>query len=71
VLAGGSFKRGYAHGTTDASGMAPATEPCTPDDVSATVFSCLGIDPHHELMTASGRPIQLYREGKVVKKLLA
>ena len=33
VLAGGGFKRGYAHGTTDAQGMAPATEPCTPDDV--------------------------------------
>ena len=27
VLAGGGFKRGYAHGTTDAQGMAPATEP--------------------------------------------
>ena len=47
VLAGGGFKRGYAHGTTDASGMAPATEPCTPDDVAATIFHQLGIDPHH------------------------
>ena len=46
VLAGGGFKRGYAHGTTDAQGMAPATEPCTPDDVSSTIFHCLGIDPH-------------------------
>jgi uncharacterized protein (DUF1501 family) len=71
VLAGGGFKRGYAHGTTDVNGMAPATEACTPDDVSATLFSCLGIDPHHELMTGSGRPIQLFREGKVLNKLLA
>jgi hypothetical protein len=70
LLAGGGLKRGYAHGTTDANGMAPATEPCTPDDVSATLFSCLGIDPHHELNTASGRPIQLFREGKVIRKLL-
>src|SRR5207248_3051760 len=36
VLAGGGFKKGYAHGTTDAQGMAAANEPCTPDDVSAT-----------------------------------
>jgi hypothetical protein len=71
VLAGGGFKRGYAHGTTDANGMAPSTEPVTPDDVSATMFQCLGIDPHTELMTASGRPIQLFREGKVIHKLLA
>jgi uncharacterized protein (DUF1501 family) len=71
VLAGGGFKRGYAHGTTDAQGMAPATEPCTPDDVAATVFSALGIDPHSELQTPTGRPIQLFREGKIVEKLLA
>jgi hypothetical protein len=71
VLAGGGFRRGYAHGSTDAQGMAPATEPCTPDDVSATLFHCLGIDPHTELMTPTGRPVQLFREGKVVDKLLA
>ena len=71
VLAGGGFKHGYAHGTTDAHGMAPAIDPCTPDDLSATIFHCLGIDPHTELMTAGGRPIQLFREGRVVDKLLA
>jgi hypothetical protein len=71
VLAGGGFKCGYAHGSTDSQGMAPATEPCTPDDVSATLFHCLGIDPHLELMTSTGRPIQLFREGRVVDKLLA
>jgi hypothetical protein len=71
VLAGGGFKRGYAHGTTDASGMAPATDPVTPDDVSASIFHNLGIDPHTELQTATGRPIQLYREGKVIEKALA
>jgi len=71
VLAGGGFKRGYAHGTTDASGMAPATDPCTPDDLAATIFKQLGIDPHLELTTPTGRPVQLFREGKVVEKLLA
>jgi uncharacterized protein (DUF1501 family) len=70
VLAGGGIKRGYAHGTTDAQGMAPATEPCSPDDVAATVFHCLGIDPHKELQTPTGRPVQLFREGKVIEKLL-
>lgn len=71
VLAGGGIKRGYAHGTTDSQGMAPATEPCTPDDLASTIFQCLGVNPHHELTTTSGRPIQLFREGKVVEKLLA
>lgn len=71
VLAGGGIKKGYGHGTTDSQGMAPATEPVTPDDLSATIFQCLGIDPYTELMTSTGRPIQLFREGKVVEKLLA
>lgn len=71
VLAGGGFKAGYAHGATDGQGMAPTVDACTPDDVSATIFHCLGLDPHQELMTPTGRPIQLFREGKVVEKLLA
>ncbi len=70
VLAGGGFRRGYAHGTTDTSGMAPATEPCTPDDVCSTIFNQLGLDPHQELNTPTGRPITLFREGRVIPRLI-
>ena len=70
VLAGGGIKRGYVHGSTDSSGMAPATEPVTPDDISSTIFQQLGVDPHQELTTPTGRPVQLFREGKVVEKLV-
>src|SRR4029077_4497089 len=71
VLAGGGFRRGYVHGATDSQGMAPATEPCSPDDVSATIFHCLRIDPGQAPRTPTGRPVQLFREGKIVSKLLA
>lgn len=71
LVAGGGFKRGYAHGTTDANGMAPANDPCRPDDLCATLFHTLGIDPKAELMTPSNRPIQLFREGSVIEKALA
>jgi hypothetical protein len=71
ILAGGGFKKGYCHGGTDANGMAPATDPCLPDDVSATIFQLLGLNPHQELMTPSGRPIALFREGKLINALLA
>jgi hypothetical protein len=70
VLAGGGLKRGYVHGATDASGMAPAIDPLTPDDVACTIFQQLGIDPHMELQTPTGRPVQLFREGKVIEKLI-
>jgi hypothetical protein len=70
VLAGGGFKKGYAHGTTDAQGMAPATEPCTPDDIAATIFQQLGIDPHMELQSGTGRPMTLFREGRPVTQIV-
>jgi hypothetical protein len=70
VLAGGGFRHGYVHGKTDSQGMAPTLDPCTPDDVSATLFHCLGIDPALELRTPTGRPVALFREGHVVEKLL-
>jgi hypothetical protein len=70
LLAGGNFRHGYVHGSTDREGMAPANEPCTPDDVAATIFHNLGIDPHRELMTPSGRPVQLFRDGQVLQRLL-
>lgn len=71
LLAGGGFQKGYVHGSTDKEGMAPATDPCSPDDISATLFHALGIDPHLELQTSTGRPMQLFREGKVIDKLLS
>jgi len=71
VLAGGGFKRGYVHGSTDSNGMAPATDPCSPDDVAASIFANLGVDPHQELQTSTGRPIQLFREGRVIDRIMA
>jgi hypothetical protein len=70
LLAGGGFRAGYVHGSTDAEGMAPATLPCSPDDVSATIFHCLGIDPLHEIPSNTGRPMYVFREGKVISALV-
>jgi hypothetical protein len=35
------------------------------------MFHCLGLEPNHELHTSTGRPIQIFREGKIIEKLLA
>ncbi len=71
LLAGGGFRRGHVHGTTDEHGMAPDLDPCLPDDVAATIFQQLGIDPHSELMSNNNRPMTLFRNGSVVPGLLA
>lgn len=70
VVAGGGFKRGYAHGTTQTDGMAPATDPISPSDLAATIFRQLGIDPTEELQTNNGRPMQIVRDGTIVPELL-
>jgi hypothetical protein len=70
LLAGGGFCGGQAHGHTDGQGMGPASDACSPDDVSATIFQALGVGPRHELHTPGGRPIALFREGKVIEGLL-
>jgi uncharacterized protein (DUF1501 family) len=57
LMAGGGLKRGFVYGASDASGAYPKDTPCTPDDLSATMFSCLGIDPATELRDQLDRPI--------------
>jgi hypothetical protein len=69
-LAGGGLQAGYVHGATDANGEAPATPPCSPADVAATIFQALGVAPTHEVRTTSGRPMALFREGTVIEGLL-
>jgi hypothetical protein len=50
--------------------MAPADEPCVPADIAATLFHCLGFEPRTELLTPAGRAVQLFREGRVLQRLL-
>jgi uncharacterized protein (DUF1501 family) len=71
LLAGGGIQRGYVYGSTDPHGLAPASDPCSPDDVSATLFRALGIEPSHEVQSTTGRPIAIFREAKVIGKLLS
>ena len=47
--------------------MAPNLDPCTPDDIGATIFNQFGVQSDTE---TKARPIQLFREGKVVEKLI-
>jgi hypothetical protein len=69
-LAGGGVKGGAAYGRTDAYGLAPEVDPCSPADVSATVLNLLGLEPARELKTPSGRPVALFRDGKVIDALV-
>jgi hypothetical protein len=70
LLAGGGVKRGFVYGASDKQGAYPAENPVRPDDLAATMFYLLGIDPHTEVHAVGNRPV-LIAEGKPVMGLLA
>jgi hypothetical protein len=70
-LAGGPLRPGHAHGSTDRLGYAPENAPCSPTDLSATIFHALGIEPSHEVLTTSGRRMMVFREGRVIEGMVS
>ncbi len=71
VMAGGGIRGGQIHGATVADGSEPESDPVGPADLSATIFTLLGIDPEKRLLSAGDRPQALVRDGKVLKNLLS
>jgi uncharacterized protein (DUF1501 family) len=59
LVAGGGTRRGFVYGSSDKSGAYPASNPVRPDDLAATIFDSLGIDPHTELHDALDRPLAI------------
>ncbi len=45
VIAGGGVKRGFAYGKSDATGSAPLENPVHPQDLLATIYHAVGINP--------------------------
>jgi len=57
-------------GKSDARAEKPASTPFGPEDLSATLFHLLGIDPKDEFHTPDGRPVAIVNNGKVIQELL-
>jgi len=69
VLAGGGIKGGVVYGASDRFAAYPAANPTTPADLAATVYHCLGIDPHLQLHDRLNRPLTLC-EGTPIRAIL-
>jgi hypothetical protein len=59
LFAGGGIKGGTVVGRSDKNAAYPAADPMSPADFTATIYHCLGIDPHSETHDQTGRPIML------------
>jgi hypothetical protein len=70
LLAGGGVCRGHVHGSSDKVGAFPAADPARPEDLAATMFHLLGIDPKTEVRNALNRPLPI-STGRVIEGVLA
>ncbi len=59
LLAGGGVKRGYIYGASDETASNPIEKPVRLEDLSATIYYLLGIDPTSEYHDTQGRPLMI------------
>ena len=70
ALGGGGIRGGRVVGKTDARAEKPADDPYGPEDLAATLYHCLGIDPDAEFYTPEGRPVKVVNNGRLIQALL-
>lgn len=70
LMAGGRISGGRVVGASDETASQPLEKGFSPDDMAATFYENLGIDPKMQY-EASGRPITLVRNGKTVSELFS
>ena len=63
VMAGGGLRHGQVIGATDRKGYGIRERKVTPQDLAATVFRHLGIDPSASWTDPQGRPVPIVTEG--------
>lgn len=70
LLAGGGVKAGYIHGASDATGSEPIEKPVRLEDLAATIYHLLGIDPRAHVYDTQGRPLMI-SSGEPILEVIA
>ncbi|MBC8242927.1 MAG: DUF1501 domain-containing protein [Verrucomicrobia bacterium] len=71
LMAGGDVEGGQVIGETDNHAAEPVGRGYSPDDLAASFFQNIGIDPQQEFHTNVGRPVTLVRDGKPITQLFS
>jgi hypothetical protein len=66
VLAGAGVRGGTVYGASDHDAAYPIDRPVTPEDLAATIYHALGIDPDLRLPDAQSRPTPMVEGGRPV-----
>ena len=59
MMGGAGIQGGAVYGRSDAHAAYPADDPVSPEDVAATIYYALGIDPKSQITDPQGRPHSL------------
>ncbi len=69
VLAGAGIRGGAVYGRSDEQAAYPVEHAVSPEDLSATIFAALGIDPDATIPDREARPVKLVEGGRVLTEL--
>lgn len=70
LFIGGGLKMGQIVGATDKTASTPITKPYGPQNVLATLYHVLGIDPATTIPDHNGRPMYLLDEREPIRELI-
>jgi uncharacterized protein (DUF1501 family) len=70
ALAGGGLKMGQVVGDSAPKVDVPRTAPVTPQDLMATIFHVLGINPQVQFLSPAGRPTYMLEKGRPMAELV-
>jgi hypothetical protein len=70
LVCGGGMRHGQVVGSTNWKGEYPQDRPLTPNDLWATVYRHLGINPEHTFPDLSGRPMPILPFGQSISELM-
>lgn len=69
VLAGAGIRGGITYGESDKDAAYPKDNPVSPEDLAATIYWAMGIDPEVRLPDRQGRPVQILEGGRPLVEL--
>ncbi len=70
LLAGGGLRTSQVIGATNSKGEYPAERPLTPQDLLATIYRHLSINPAQTLTDYAGRPVHILPSGQPITELV-
>jgi hypothetical protein len=70
IVSGGGLRMGQVIGSTTEKGEVPKDRPLVPDDLWATMYRHLGIDPTIAFPDFSGRPMPILENGSPIAELV-